>query len=257
MLLLQFIQYSLLSMRHTRCYTLCHTQCHTQCHTLCHTLCHTQCHKGFCWLQEELLRSDKELSKVKVRLNENSKQTLDMFLELFADFSRVSSAKAGRLSSKRDFFKSSPNLNTSSDSSSLSSSLSEHAAPSTLYGSDTPPPLTSHSTYSLHSQSMLDLSSPSHLNSSGLCQSMYELNSSPKGLGSSQFLEKVSGLRDRLSSLLETSYNKILSPPDLTSSYAKQVRLRKHKARPGGRVFSVFSRTNRRSVGFYEYTDRK
>lgn len=227
-------------------------------------------------LQKELLQTQEELTNVKVRLNESKKKTVDMFLDIFNDFSHA--ATADKLRSKADLYKSTPSINILQPAcpreGPLVSSASMHSELSSAQGSGvthhsvtvTSPPgaltrppggMTGHS----HSASTLDVSvTPSSPTSplSRMSRSMFDLSTSGNHAsstadtnhqGSPLFQEKVGGLRDRLAVLLDTNYNRLITPVDTTSSYIKNIRMRRLRPRGNGRVFTVFSRAARKYTG--------
>jgi len=196
-------------------------------------------------LEAEVLRTREELSQTKVRLDHSKKQTLDMFLDLFNDFSHASTPDNLKPSLAADMYKSSPNLNTADpmmtstmSNSTLSSSSSAHSA------------LSRESDESLgyRSRSHIDLSSPlaSPTTENVMMQSIYSSPNNTYTQGSRVFHEKVSDLKTRLTSLLETNYSQVISSSDTPSSFARNIKMRKSRPRTGGRVFTVFSRATPR-----------
>lgn len=203
--------------------------------------------------QEELVKSQEEQNRTKVRLDVCRKQTLDMFLEIFNDFSLASASP--RLSrNNTDMYKSSPNLNIDS----MSSSYSSHSTMSSSVSADSAFSRESDRlgmSSSYHSKSQLDLSSPiaeAPSMENLMSRSMYSSPVTPLSggyqQGSKLFQEKVTDLKCRLATLLESNYNQAISTASDTtqSSYMRNLKLRKARPRSGGRVFTVFSRTNHR-----------
>ena len=190
-----------------------------------------------------------------------------MFLDLFNDFSHV--ALSNKLKVASELYKSTPSVNVipastgsdltssgsnlTSSSSNLTSSGSDHSSLGMQCDSGLGSP-SSHMTTSMftHSSTM-DLSPPSPTRGL-MTQSMCDLRpvsdvdslANPGYQGSREFHERVDGLKDRLATLLESNYNRVISPPDTTSSYIRNLRLRKQRPLGGGRVFTVFSRAMRK-----------
>ena len=191
------------------------------------------------------MKAKEELSQTKVRLDVSKKQTLDMFLDLFNDFSHASTADNLK-PNNADMYKSSPNLNTSADpmltsamsNSTMSSSSSAHSALSRE----------SDEGLGYRTRSHADLSSPpaSPTTENVMMQSVYSSPNNVYQQGSKVFHDKVSDLKTRLASLLETNYSQVISSSDTPNSFARNLRLRKNRPRSGGRVFTVFSRANPR-----------
>lgn len=179
-----------------------------------------------------------------------------MFLDLFNDLSHA--ALSTKLQAATDLYKSTSTLNLSavpSTGGTFRSSVSDQSSLSRHCDSGIVSPMST-SLYS--ATSALDLSPPSPTKSA-MTQSMCDLHSrgedeSHIGVnyhGSQAFQEKVGDLKDRLATLLESNYNSVVVPPDTTSSYIRNLRLRKQKPLGGGRVFTVFSRATRKNPKFY------
>lgn len=182
-----------------------------------------------------------ELLDLQLRHDNNKRQTLDMFLGMFNDLNttgRIRGSSTEQLR-KAEMYQSSPNLNsdmmTSSYSSSLSSSISTHSGMSVPGGSRPDLHLSDSLSSTLSpSNSKENLTSPSY---------------TPPAGRNSQFLDRVSHLKSRLTQVLERDFNVLPDTADLTRS----VRLRRNKCR-SGRVFTVLTRAAKGGTSFTDNT---
>ncbi|XP_067932791.1 kinesin heavy chain-like [Watersipora subatra] len=213
--------------------------------------CDVKCHQ-VSRLEEALAATEDELAKLKVKLDENKSRTVGMFLDLFNDFSHVT--LNDKLKAAADIYKSTSGLNlppTATPKQNLVLSASENSSLSSRLQSDSDSPNSATTSSLYSSQSVLDLSptSPSkNLMTQSLCDLRLDTDTvTPTGYhGSQAFQERVGGLRDRLSLLLESNYRGVVTHPDSSSSYIRNIRQRRLKPNSGGRVFTVFSRAARK-----------